>query len=110
MHSSKEQFLLDCIQFRQDSRLMRVSGKCGNITFWKLVGRVSEISEVVLTFKGRGFEIEFLLSGVRFERDKLSELPLVVLRPDDPQALFRPIWTVTWRNRDFLLLFEVPVK
>jgi hypothetical protein len=62
----------------------------------------------VLLFRGRGLEATFRLPGARFERATLSDLPLVTLRPDDPESLFRPLWTLKWRNDDFILLSEAP--
>jgi len=110
MRSSKELFLPDATHLQQNSRLISVSGKCGKTLLWKLIGRITEVSEDRLVFGGRGFEVAFLLDNCRFERDKLSKSSIVVLRPSDPGALFRPFWTITWRNRDFIMFSEVPPK
>jgi len=50
--------------------------------------------------------MEFFLSGAKFDCVVPKDLPLVPIRTQDPEWLFRPEWRAVWRNGDTILFGE----
>ena len=104
--SSTEDFLQFLIQLKHQSSLLHVSGNIGRLNFFEVLGRVVSTNSDCLKVRGRGCEMEFFLSGAKFDCVVPKDLPQVPIRTQDPEWLFRPEWRAVWRNGDTILFGE----
>ena len=100
---SREGFLLFINQARAQSSLLRVSGHTGAL---EMDGRVSTLSADTFRIRGRGCELLVDFSESSFERFVARDGPLITMRPEDPEGLFRPLWRLEWPSEDTLLVAE----
>ena len=107
--SSLEAFLLFVIQAKQKSSLLRFSGIFDRLELFEVDGRVSGVGDDGFRVIGRGCDITFNISGARFECFVERDLPVVVLRPDDPESALRPLWKLEWESEDVLYVGELRV-
>ena len=104
--SSFDAFLLFINQAKQKSSLLKVSGYAGAIDTLDVVCRVATVGSSGFSVRGRGCELAFSFEGASFDSLVLRDLPIVALRPDDPEALFRPLWEVKWKDGTTLFFGE----
>jgi|ERR1700690_4326937 len=109
--SGVDEFLLFINQSIQASSLTRIvfaGGETDGVMVLTLDGRIESGGPNGFTFRGRGCDATFVISGATFEESRPKDDSVVALRKRDPDWPFRAMWVLSLSNGAVLTVCGLP--